>query len=111
MVIIFILFIICIYLFVLSPGRRVVGAWHVAVLAVLWPSAQHTGWRCSSGGGGGTDRNAESDGTRSRRRCGADPNPCPHPLPLHTDGDVCGEGVKRMKDPHEYSEPTNRVGG
>ena len=43
--------------------------------------------------GGGSDRNAESDGTRSRRRCGADPNPCPQPLPLHTDGDVCGEGV------------------
>ena len=42
MVIIRILFIIAYYLFVLSPGRRVVGAWHVAVLAVLWPSAQRT---------------------------------------------------------------------
>ena len=80
-------FIILYYVLVLSPGARALGAWHVAVLSLVIRSSLRRPR------GGGSDRNAESDGTRSRRRCGADPNPCPQPLPLHTDGDVCGEGV------------------
>ena len=61
MVIIRILFIIAYYLFVLSPGRRVVGAWHVAALSriVAQIVAQRMALFVGRGGPTGTPRATE----------------------------------------------------
>ena len=96
-------FIYYLYLFICIVARqtRRRGAWHVAVLAVA--RSTHGGAVRRAGGAIGTPRATERGAAE-----GAAPirTPARTPPPLHTDGDVCGEGVNTGRSGAGVALPT-----